>query len=131
MPIPQESQTLIRFVTATAVFLLFAPAARLAAQSDPDRTVAGGGTFPAGWHVRTETNPQSGQPAPLENVKFSNMGAGLHTTVGPAAIYWRDRDTISGNYHVIAKLEQQKNPAHPEAFGIFIGRKHLAAAGKI
>src|ERR1051325_7768528 len=31
---------------------------------------------------------------------------GLHTTVGPAAIYWRDRDTISGNYHVVAKLTQ-------------------------
>ena len=120
----------MRLVTATAVFLLFAPPATLTAQADPDRTVAGGGNFPAGWHVRTETNRQSGQPAPLENVKFSNMGAGLHTTVGPAAIYWRDRDTISGNYHVIAKLEQQKNPAHPEAFGIFIGGKNLADSGQ-
>src|SRR5438034_5131045 len=130
MPIPQENRTLIRFVTATAVFLLFAPAARLAAQGDPDRTVAGGGTFPADWHVRTETNRQTGQPAPLENVKFGAMGDGLHTTVGPAAIYWRDRDTISGNYHVVAKMTQTKNPAHPEAFGILIGGKNLADSGQ-
>ena len=115
----------IRLLTAAAVFLLFAPRASLAAQADPDRTVAGGGTFPPTWHVRTEPNRQTGQPAPLDNVKFTSMGDGLHTTVGPAAIYWRDRDTISGNYHVVAKMSQMKNPAHPEAFGILIGGKHL------
>ena len=90
----------LRLVTAAAVFLLYAPA--LSAQADPDRPVAGGGTIPAGWHVRTEPNRQTGQPASLENVKFATMGDGLHTTVGPAAIYWRDRDTISGTYHVVA-----------------------------
>lgn len=117
----------MRLLTAAAVFLLFAPAATLTAQADPDRTVAGGGSFPPGWHVRTERNRQTGQPAPLENVKFTNMGVGgLHTTVGPAAIYWRDRDTISGNYHVVATMIQMKNPAHPEAFGLLIGGKNLA-----
>src|SRR5439155_13831161 len=119
-----------RFMTAAAVFLLFAPKQTLAAQADPDRAVAGGGNFPAGWHVRTETNRQTGQPAPLENVKFTNMGDGLHTTVGPAGIYWRDRDTISANYRVVAKLSQMKNPTHPEAFGIFIGGKSLADSGQ-
>jgi hypothetical protein len=115
----------LRLLTAAAVFILFAPAS-LAAQADPDRTVSGGGSFPQGWHVRTETNRQTGQPAPLDNVKFTGMGDGSHVTVGPAAIYWRDRDTISGNYHVVAKLTQTKNPAHPEAFGILIGGKNLA-----
>jgi len=118
----------LRLVTAAAVFLLYAPA--LSAQADPDHPVAGGGTIPAGWHVRTEPNRQTGQPASLENVKFATMGDGLHTTVGPAAIYWRDRDTISGTYHVVAKMSQMKNPAHPEAFGIFIGGKNLADSGQ-
>jgi len=116
----------MRLLTAAAVFLLFMPEGRLVAQADPDHPVAGGGAIPAGWHVRTEPNRQTGQPASLENVKFTSMGDGLHTTVGPAAIYWRDRDTISGNYHVVAKMSQMKNPAHPEAFGIFIGGKSLA-----
>jgi hypothetical protein len=104
----------------------------LAAQgNDPDRTVAGGGNFPPGWNVRTEPNRQTGQPAPLANVKFTNMGAGgLHTTVGPAAIYWRNQDTVSGNYHVVAKMIQMKPPAHAEAFGIFIGGKNLADSGQ-
>ena len=116
----------MRLLTAAAVFLLFTPVGTLQAQSDPDHPVAGGGALPTGWHVRTEPNRQTGQPASLENVKFASMGDGMHTTVGPAAIYWRDRDTISGNYHVVAKMSQMKNPAHPEAFGIFIGGKNLA-----
>jgi hypothetical protein len=123
-----DSPMSLRLVTAAAVFLLYAPA--LSAQADPDRPVAGGGAIPAGWHVRTEPNRQTGQPASLENVKFATMGDGLHTTVGPAAIYWRDRDTISGTYHVVAKMSQMKNPAHPEAFGIFIGGKNLADSGQ-
>jgi hypothetical protein len=116
----------MRLLTAAAVFLLFMPVGRLVAQADPDHPVAGGGAIPAGWHVRTEPNRQTGQPASLENVKFASMGDGLHTTVGPAAIYWRDRDTISGSFHVVAKMTQMKNPAHPEAFGIFFGGKSLA-----
>src|SRR4051812_18645521 len=110
--------------------ILLVLASSLSAQADPDRTVAGGGSFPQGWHVRTETNRQTGQPAPLENVKFTAMGDGLHVTVGPAAIYWRDRDTVSGNYHVVAKLMQTKNPAHPEAFGLVIGGRNLADSGQ-
>ena len=119
-------------LSAAALAALSLITASLAAQgNDPDRTVAGGGTFPPGWRVRTETNRQTGQPAPLANVKFTSMGgAELHTTVGPAAIYWRDRDTISGNYHVVAKMTQMKNPAHPEAFGILIGGKSLADSGQ-
>jgi hypothetical protein len=120
-------------LSAAVLAALSLMTAGLSAQGnpDPDRTVAGGGTFPPGWRVRTETNRQTGQPAPLENVKFTNMGSGeLHTTVGPAAIYWRDRDTISGNYHVVAKMTQMKNPAHPEAFGIIIGGKSLADSGQ-
>lgn len=120
----------MRMLTAAAVFFFFVPAGALAAQADPDHPVAGGGAIPAGWHVRTEPNRQTGQAASLDNVKFTNMGDGLHTTVGPAAIYWRDRDTISGNYHVVAKMTQMKNPAHPEAFGIFIGGKNLADSGQ-
>ena len=109
---------------STIVFVF--AASGLSAQADPDRTVAGGGTFPAGWNVRTEMNRQSGQPAPVANVKFAAMGDGFHVTVGPAAIYWRDRDTVSGNYHTVAKITQTKNPMHPESYGILIGGRNLA-----
>jgi len=117
-----------RFVLFPALFAF--ATTTIAAQADPDRTVAGGGTFPPGWHVRTELARQTGQPAPLANVKFSNMGDGLHVTVGPAAIYWRDADTASGNYHIVAKITQMQNPAHPESYGIILGGQNLADSGQ-
>ena len=116
----------MRLISAVTVAMVLSATNSVAQGNDPDHAVAGGGTFPAGWNVRTEPNRQTGQPAPLANVKFTSMGDGLHTTVGPAAIYWRDRDTVSGNYHIVAKLTQTKNPAHPEAFGLILGGKNLA-----
>jgi hypothetical protein len=116
----------MRLFSAITIAMALSAGSAVAQGNDPDHTVAGGGTFPAGWNVRTEPNRQTGQPAPLANVKFTSMGDGLHTTVGPAAIYWRDRDTVSGNYHIVAKLTQTKNPAHPEAFGLILGGKNLA-----
>jgi len=116
----------MRLFSAVTVAMALSAGSAVAQGNDPDHTVAGGGTFPAGWNVRTEPNRQTGQPAPLANVKFTSMGDALHTTVGPAAIYWRDRDTVSGNYHIVAKLTQTKNPAHPEAFGLILGGKNLA-----
>src|SRR6266540_1491991 len=115
-------------VLAPAVLALLSMTATrgLSAQADPGRLVAGGGAIPPGWHVRTEPDRQTGKPAPLTNVKFGAMGDGYHVTVGPAAIYWRDADTASGNYHVVATITQTKNPAHPEAYGIFIGGRNLA-----
>jgi len=107
----------IRYATlAAGLGFLSAP---LAAQHDPDHAVAGGGTLPSGWHARTERN------APMDNVKFATMGNGFHVTLGPAAIFWRDSDTANGNYHVVATFARTKAPAHPEAYGLFIGGKNL------
>lgn len=93
----------------------------LAGQADPDRAVAaGGGALPQGWNARTERN------APMTNVKFTTMGDGFHATLGPATVFWRDADTASGNFHVVASFTRMKAPAHAEAYGIFIGGKSLA-----
>jgi hypothetical protein len=105
---------------------LLAAGGSLAAQqmSDPDHTVAGGGVFPAGWHVRTENN------AALTGVKFVAMGSGYHTTMGPAAIMWRDADVATANYHTVATFTQTKAPMHPEAYGLIFGGQDLAGAGQ-
>jgi len=100
------------------------------AQDDPDRGVAGGGSLPPGWRAQTDWSPRTNQAPPLDNVKFVTMGGGYHATMGPAAIFWRDVDTVSGAYHVVASLTQTKNPQHPEAFGIFIGGRDLAGEGQ-
>src|SRR2546427_2289700 len=107
-----------------SILMLFAlsasPTVRLSAQADPDRAVAGGGGVPSGYHARTDRN------AAMTNVKVATMGTGMHFTLGPAVIVWRDADAATGDYHVVASFTQTKAPTHPEAYGLFIGGPPLA-----
>ena len=110
-----------------AAALFCGAAAGLAAQADPDRPVAGGGTLPPGWHARTDGN------RPLTNVKFDSMSVGHHVTLGPAAIFWRDADNATGSYTVEAKFWQFPSDTHRdhrEGYGLIIGGSSLAAAGQ-
>jgi len=100
------------------------------AQSDPDKSVAGGGALPADWHAQTDWSLRTNQAPSLENVKFVVMGSGHHATTGPAAIFWRDADRGSGDYRVVASITQSKNPEHPEAYGLLIGGRDLAGDGQ-
>lgn len=110
-----------RYLRALGIVALSAgPTARLCAQADPDKAVAGGGSLPAGWNARTERN------APLDNVKFVAMGNGFHATLGPPAIFWRGADTASGSYHLVVTFSQTKAPTHPEAYGLILGGSSLA-----
>jgi hypothetical protein len=110
-----------------ATLLTCGVAVGLAAQADPDRPVAGGGTLPPGWHARTDGN------RPLTNVKFDSMSVGHHVTLGPATIFWRDADNATGSYTAEAKFWQFPSDTHRdhrEGYGLFIGGSALAAAGQ-
>jgi hypothetical protein len=110
-----------------ATLLACATAVCLAAQADPDRSVAGGGTLPPGWHARTDGN------RPLTNVKFDSMSVGHHVTLGPATIFWHDADNATGSYTAEAKFWQFSSDTHRdhrEGYGLFIGGSALPAAGQ-
>ncbi len=110
-------------VAAICTLLWLGAAAGAAAQDhDPDAKIAGGGTVPTGWRARTDKN------RPLADAKIQTMGTGLHATLGPAVILWRDRDVGAGNYRVVATFTQTVNPRHPEGYGLFVGGSHLADA---
>jgi hypothetical protein len=98
------------------------PLLRLPAQADPDARVTGGDAFPAGWHVRTDKNK------PTADVKFVRMGRGLHVTLGPAVVLWRDADRVTGRYSVSATFTQTKNPRHAEGYGLIMGGRRLGDA---
>lgn len=104
----------------TAFSLLLLAAAPLAAQmknSDPDRK-ARGGALPSGWSGRTDS-----ESAKLADAKFVAKSGGFQVTSGPAAIYWRNKDNITGPFTVSATFAQLKAPAHPEAYGlVFMGK---------
>jgi hypothetical protein len=109
---------MIRRSFAVLSLAMFA-AAPLAAQMsgmkdhDPDKK-AQGGALPTGWTGRTDK-----ATAKLEDAKFVTMGPGYHVTSGPAAIYWKEADKMTGPFTASATFTQTKAPTHPEAYGIF------------
>ena len=111
----------------TAFSLVLLAAAPLSAQvgakeHDPD-VKANGGALPAGWMGRTDK-----PTAKIEDAKFVTMGPGFHVTSGPAAIYWRDANTVTGPFTASATFTQTKAPMHPEAYGIIFMGKSLQGA---
>jgi hypothetical protein len=110
----------MRMLSQLALTALVATPLFAQGNPDPDKKVAGGGTMPPGWTARLEDANAS-----IANVKFVTMGPGLHFTTGPAGIYWRDADAVTGSFHTVATFTQTKAPTHPEAFGIFVAGKNL------
>jgi hypothetical protein len=93
-------------------------------QSDPDKTVAGGG-LPAGWKGRLDSG------GPVAGVKLMLMGTALHFVTGPAGIYFKPADKpASGAYEVHATFTQLAPAAHPEAYGLIIGGSELEGAAQ-
>lgn len=111
---------------ATLSFLMFTATPLMAQHAghnaDPDKNVAGG-ALPAGWAGRTDRANTK-----LEDAKFVTMGSGHHVTSGPAAIYWKESDKVTGPFTASATFTQTKAPVHPEAYGIFFMGKNLTAA---
>jgi hypothetical protein len=109
----------------TAFSLLALTAAPLAAQmkmADPDKKVDGG-ALPAGWTGRTDDARSK-----LSDAKFVAMGSGYHVTSGPAAIYWKEANNVTGPFTASATFTQTKAPSHPEAYGLlFMGRSLTTA----
>jgi opacity protein-like surface antigen len=111
-------------LTALTVALA-APAMAQDHQADPDKAVAGGGSLPTGWMARTDKD------AAMTNVKFVDMAPGWHITLGPAAIFYRPADTVSGSAHAVALLHMTPpKPMHPESFGMFVGGQDLQGANQ-
>lgn len=87
--------------------------------ADPDKNVAGG-SIPAGFVARTDRDN-----TPVNGAKYTKSDDGWEVTTGPAHILYQTKDLGNGNYTASATFEQLEAPAHPEAYGIFIGGMHL------
>jgi hypothetical protein len=92
--------------------------------ADPDHAVQGGGALPAGWSVRSD------EDAGTANVKVVAMGKGLHVTLGPAIILYRDKMAGSGPFHTLATFTQTKKTTHAEGYGLFYGGQALDGKGE-
>jgi len=91
------------------------------AMGDDSDVDAGGSGVPAGFMARTDR-----ADAPITGAKYTASGGSMFdVTTGPAHILYSSRDVASGNYTALATIEQLEKPAHPEAFGLFIGGSNL------
>ncbi|MCU1382491.1 MAG: hypothetical protein JWL71_1188 [Acidobacteria bacterium] len=93
--------------------------------ADPDKKVAGRGSLPSGWKGRLDSGDTS-----LAGVKAAQMGGGVHFMTGPAGIYYKPADKMTGAYEAHATFTQMEPAAHPEAYGLFIGGADLDGAGQ-
>ncbi|MEO8194371.1 MAG: hypothetical protein ABI681_11030 [Gemmatimonadales bacterium] len=89
--------------------------------ADPDRA-AGGGALPAGYSARTDK-----ADAKISDAKYLASGDQWEVTTGPAHILYSPSVMGNGNYTAAGTIEQLEAPAHPEAFGLFIGGRDLDA----
>lgn len=87
--------------------------------ADADRPAAGG-SLPAGYIARTD------QPsAKISDARYVADNNEWDVTTGPAHILYSSKDIGNGNYTASATIRQLEAPAHPEAYGIFIGGRDL------
>ena len=84
----------------------------------------GGGALPAGWSVRAD------EDAGTANVKVVAMGKGIHVTLGPAIILYRDKMAGTGPFHTLATFTQTKKTTHAEGYGLFYGGQALNGKGE-
>ncbi|MGI8499252.1 MAG: hypothetical protein ACR2OG_16900 [Gemmatimonadaceae bacterium] len=89
---------------------------------DPDKKIVGTGV-PAGFMGRTDSS-RFGK-GDIQAVRYTNKKGRWEIKTGPAHIVYSDKDTKSGVYAVSATIEQLEKPAHPEAFGLFVGGQNL------
>jgi hypothetical protein len=112
----------VRILVLVAAASLAAGAARA---QDADRSVKDGGIKVAGWKGRVDRRPAS-QGKTIADSKFVAEGDAFRLSIGPAASYWSEANTASGDYTVKATFKEHKMAAsHPHSYGIFIGGADL------
>jgi len=87
--------------------------------TDADVAPSGATGLPAGYTGRSDRG------GPLTEAKYVESNGRWDITTGPAHIIYAAKDSASGTYTASATIDQQANPAHPEAFGIFVGGRNL------
>lgn len=87
---------------------------------DETKAVKQVGPHPTGWMMRVD-KPASEK---AEDANFQPMGAGMHITAGPHAIYWNPDNTASGTYTISATFGVRSGVLH-DYYGLIWGGSDL------
>ena len=99
--------------------------------ADGSRAVSDGGVKIAGWNGEVDAAEERAGMS-IRDAKLSQEGDSLHATTGPAAIYWMNGASASGDYTVKATFHEPKYMnlnTHPHPYGVFIGGNDMGTPG--
>ena len=91
---------------------------------DPDRATEGGGV-PSGYVGQVDPARPGRTPADISGAQYASANGRWEVRTGPAHIVYAAKDTASGSFTASVQMDQMERPAHPEAFGIFVGGQNL------
>jgi hypothetical protein len=112
-----SSVSRLTLVAALALGVVNTAAAQ---DKDPDKKVGGSGV-PAGYTGRVDRPDRQ----KIEDASWQKDGALWHVKTGPPHIAYRASDIATGTFTVSTRIDQLETPAHPEAYGIFVGGQNL------
>jgi len=78
-----------------------------------------------GWKLRADRSADVKDPDAPGDIKFMEMGGGLHAINPQAAVYWNPANTATGNYTVKATFKQLKPSGHTNYLGLVFGGSNL------
>jgi hypothetical protein len=87
------------------------------------------GSFAAGIPAGYTAVPDHSN-ADMTKAVYTPAGTDWDVTTGPAHILFAAKDAATGSYAATATIQQLEKPAHPEAYGVFIGGKDLTDTAK-
>ena len=117
----------MRRILGLAVVAAVVGSASAFAQADGSVAVKGGGIKVAGWMGKIDAR-EATAGLKLEDALFTTMGPGFHVTTGPATTYWNTKESLKGDYTVMASFNEAKYMSlmdHPHPYGILIAGKGL------
>jgi hypothetical protein len=100
--------------------------------ADGTRAVTDGGVKISGWNGTVDpAETKAGMS--IKDARLIQEGDSLHVTTGPAATYWMNGASASGDYTVKASFLEPKYMnlnTHPHPYGVFIGGNDMGTPGQ-
>jgi len=78
-----------------------------------------------GWKIRADKSADVKDPDAPGDIKFMEMGGGLHAINPQAAIYWNPANSPTGNYTLKGTFKLMKPSGHTNYYGLIFGGGNL------
>ena len=78
-----------------------------------------------GWKIRADRSADVKDPDAPGDIKFMEMGGGLHAINPQAAIYWNPANSAAGSYTLKGTFKLMKPSGHTNYYGLIFGGSNL------